>query len=81
METFLKIFGAAAAILLLALFLIPLGTLMGAVTGSIVGYFFGATLLPVFAKIGLGGFTMGQIGAFFGFVGAFFRSSLTTTKA
>ena len=51
-----------------------IGTIIGALTGWVVGIFFGTPILAIFSTIGIEGFTMTQIGAFLGFVGSFFRS-------
>lgn len=61
----------------LMFFYIIAGTLMGAFTGWVVGLFFGKTILGILASIGITGFKMWQIGAFLGFVGAFFKSNQT----
>ena len=52
-----------------------LGTLLGWFAGWVVGLFFSDMLLPIFAAIGLKGFTLAHIGAFFGFVGGFFMKT------
>ena len=51
-----------------------IGTIIGALTGWVVGIFFGTPILAILSAIGIEGFTMAQIGAFLGFVGSFFRS-------
>ncbi len=60
--------------------LIPLGTLFGAVCGSIVGWFFGDSILYVTDLLGLHNVTMWQYGAFLGFTGGFFRTSVSNNK-
>ncbi|MBO4285386.1 MAG: hypothetical protein J5895_04050 [Alphaproteobacteria bacterium] len=54
-----------------------LSSIIGALCGLVVGLIFGPTILGIFAAIGITGFKMWQIGAFLGFVGGFFRTSIT----
>ncbi|MBQ8870841.1 MAG: hypothetical protein IJ019_05650 [Alphaproteobacteria bacterium] len=54
-----------------------LGTLCGAFTGWFVGLFFGKTILNFLAALGITGFKMWQVGAVLGFVGGFFRNSVS----
>jgi len=53
--------------------------------GWIVGLFFGETILSVLAQIGITGFSMAEIGIFFGFICCFFspivRNQAPTNKA
>ena len=51
-------------------------TLVGALFGLIIGWFAGDVMLAMFAKLGIVGFSMMQIGAFLGFVGSFFGSTM-----
>lgn len=74
MDKFLAFVGAIIVVPLTLVFLIILGTLLGAVTGWIVGLFFSETILSVLAGFGAQGFTMWQLGAALGFIGPFFRS-------
>ena len=53
------------------------GTLMGALCGWIVGFFFSETILSFFAGLGITGLKMWQIGANLGFIGGFIRSVST----
>ncbi len=53
------------------------GTVMGWFAGWVVGLFFSDMLLPIFTAIGLKGFTLAHLGAFFGFVGGFFKAHQT----
>ena len=67
--------GLALGLFALILFsVIILATLFGWFAGWVVGLFFSDMLLPIFAAIGLKGFTLAHIGAFLGFVGGFFKS-------
>lgn len=66
------VFAAIGAVFLL----VTLGTLGGAVAGSIVGLFFGDTILGVVAQLGLH-VTMWQLGATLGFVGGFLRTTVS----
>ena len=65
---------------LLLFAVIILGTLFGWFAGWVVGLFFSDILLPIFAAVGFQGFTLAHIGAFLGFVGGFFKASVTTKK-
>jgi len=64
------------------LFLLPfilffatiIGTVAGAIGGWAVGLFYGDTILFILNQLGVHGVTMGQFGAFLGFVGGFFKS-------
>ena len=51
-------------------------TIAGALFGWIIGWFIGSTVLEILAQLGITGFSMWQIGAFLGFVGSFFGSTL-----
>lgn len=66
--------GVAAIVFLAVL----LSTLFGALAGWIVGLVFAETILGIFAALGIKGFAMWQIGAFLGFVGAFFKATTMT---
>jgi hypothetical protein len=80
MSGFIKT-GLALALFSLLLFsVVLLGTLFGWFAGWVVGLFFSDMLLPIFAGTFLKGVTLAHIGAFLGFVGGFFKSSLTTSK-
>lgn len=48
---------------------------IGIIVGWVVGLALGDTILGILAQIGITGFSMWQIGAFFGFVSSFFGSS------
>ena len=54
--------------------------LMGVVFGWVIGLFFGATILGIWADLGISGYAMWQIGAFLGFVGSFFGSTTNFNK-
>ena len=68
---------AATGIAILAALL---GVLSGAFVGWVVGWFFADTILGFFAALGITSFKMWQVGAVLGFVGSFFKSSVTTAK-
>lgn len=57
-----------------------LSALVGALSGWVVGLFFGETVLGIFAQLGIGGVEMWQVGLFLGFVGGFFRASFSSSK-
>lgn len=78
----LKIIGGAVVLIVL-LFLAPLiGVLCGAFSGWIVGFWWTDPILNFLSRFGLdtAGLTLWQIGAALGFLGSFFKSTLTTTK-
>lgn len=53
--------------------MVLISTLVGCITGWVVGIFFGDTILAFLACLGITGFKMWQIGAALGFIGSFFR--------
>ena len=59
---------------------ILLNTLVGIFVGWVVGLFFSETILSIFAMLGIKGVAMWQVGAFLGFVGGFFRTTVTNKK-
>lgn len=70
--------GVLAVVMVLACF----GALMGAITGWIVGLFFGEAITGVLIAFGASpAFTMWELGATLGFVGGFFRSGISIDKA
>ncbi len=54
------------------IFAVFLGTMFGAVSGWIMGWFFSETILNIFAAFGVKGFTMWEVGAFLGFISGYF---------
>ena len=58
-----------------------LGTVIGAFSGWVVGWFFAETILGFFSSIGIQGFEMWQLGAVLGFIGPFFRSYRMVSKS
>lgn len=80
MEFAAKIFGGTILVLGGLFLMVILGTLMGAISGWIVGLFFSDTILGVWSKFGISGFTMWELGAFLGFTGGFFRASQTNNS-
>lgn len=68
----LSIFALAVAVLL---FSIIVGTLMGAISGFIVGLFFSNPILLVLDAFGIDitNLALWQVGAALGFIGPFFR--------
>jgi hypothetical protein len=69
------------ALLLLAVmvFISPLiGVIFGAFSGWVVGLFWTNTLTAGLAAVGITGLKLWQIGATLGFVGGFFKTSVTS---
>lgn len=63
------------------IFLTPMiGSLTGAFAGWVVGLFFADTILGILRQIGITGVEMWQVGMFLGFVGGFFRASITKQR-
>jgi len=54
-----------------------LGTLMGALSGWVVGLFFSDTMLGILSQLGVKNIAMWQFGAFMGFVGGFLKTKVT----
>lgn len=81
MEDVFAVVGAVVVVVLIVFFLILLYPFMGALAGYIVGLVFGDTILGILGQMGLHGITMWQLGAFLGFVGGFFKTSVTQKKA
>ncbi len=81
MNILLKVLGGFAFFCILLFVVVLLGTLLGWFAGWVVGLFFSDMLLPIFAAIGLKGFTLAHIGAFLGFVGGFFKAVQTNTSS
>ena len=73
----LAAFGVASFFILAIVF----GTLGGAFVGWVVGWFFTETITAGFALFGIdiSSLAMWQVGMFLGFVGGFFKSTLTTS--
>ena len=65
---------SVAAVLFLAALI---GTVVGAFAGWVVGLFFTNTITTVLAALGVTGVKVWQLGAFLGFVGGFFKATLT----
>lgn len=59
------------------LFLMVLNVLFGAISGWLIGLFFGNTIIGVLDCVGISGFSMWEIGAFMGFIAGFFRKMIT----
>ncbi len=59
---------------LMALVIAVATTFLGGITGWVVGLFFEEPILGILACVGIKGFSMFQIGLFFGFVSCFFKT-------
>lgn len=70
-----------AILLIVALFFfVPmLGAVFGALAGWIVGLFFSETILGILTQMGIET-SMWEFGCFLGFVGGFFKTSITQNK-
>lgn len=77
MDTFIKFFGGAVLAIGGIMFFVVLGTLMGTVSGWIVGLLFGDTILGIASQLGIRNVSMWQLGAFLGFVGGFLKTKVT----
>ena len=69
--------GAAALAAVLLILASLLGALGGALSGWVVGWFFTETITSFMAALGVQGLAMWQIGMSLGFVGGFFKVTLT----
>ncbi|MBQ9732578.1 MAG: hypothetical protein IJV97_05795 [Alphaproteobacteria bacterium] len=76
MEAIVKLLSIAFMFFLTAI----LSTILGLIIGWVVGWFFGDTILSFFSCLGIDGFKMWQIGAALGFIGSFFRNSVSVNK-
>lgn len=69
----------------IAALLLMVGSLSGAVFGAagglVVGWWFGDTILNLLQQLGLHITSMWALGMTLGFIGGFFKSTLTTNKA
>ena len=66
------------AMLLVSFFLMIVGyTMIGAIIGWVVGWFFSEPILNFFAALGIENMSMWDLGAVLGFVGSFFKSNVT----
>jgi len=57
-----------------------LSVLFGMLAGWVTGLFFSDMLLPMFKGTFLEGYSLAYIGGFLGFIGAFFKTSYTSSK-
>lgn len=73
---FLIALGAAALLLIAAI----AGAFFGMVGGWVVGLFFTETITTVLAAFGVAPVAVWKLGAFFGFIGGFFKSIQTNNK-
>lgn len=77
MDKFAKIVGGLFLGICGVFFFVILGTLMGALSGWVVGLFFSDTILGILAQFGIHNITMTQFGAFMGFIGGFLKTKVT----
>lgn len=80
MSDFAKVVGGSVFVASF-IFLVPiLGVLFGAFAGWVVGLFFAETILGFLARMGMdiAGLAMWQVGAALGFIGGFFKATLST---
>lgn len=76
MESIAKFAGICAAGIGTAFIFIIISSLMGGISGWVVGLVFGDTILGIAAQIGIKDVTMFQLGLFLGFVGGFLRTKV-----
>jgi membrane protein DedA with SNARE-associated domain len=80
MESGVKALGAgfavASGIIGLIMFAVILGTLFGAISAWFIGLFFGDTILHVLGQFGVHDVTMWQLGAFFGFLSGYIKTTM-----
>lgn len=70
---------AAILIIMCAALVLPLiGFLSGAFSGWVVGLFFADTVLTFFSHLGINDLTMWQIGGSLGFIGGFFKTTVSS---
>ena len=74
---FTNIIKAVWMFYIIPLLLMVLQTLLGALFGWGVGLIFGKTILNILEQIGIYGVSMWQVGAFLGFVSAYFKTLIT----
>ena len=74
----MKVLGAIAAFVLVLMFLPLVGVLLGAFSGWVVGTFWPSTLAIGMNAVGMGAMAPYQFGAFFGFIGGFFKAIQVT---
>lgn len=79
MEKFATVLGGALLTLGGGFLFIVFGTLAGAISGWVVGLFFGDTILGIINQLGVKSVAMWQFGAFLGFVGGFLKTKVTAT--
>ncbi len=76
MDVFVKIFGGGVLVIGALFLTIILGTLMGGVAGWTIGLVFTDTIAALKQALGLA-VTDFELGAMLGFVGGFFRASVS----
>lgn len=76
----LIILGAVIGIIALPFALPLISALVGAFSGWVVGWFFSQTVLTFFAGLGITGLETWQLGLTLGFIGGFFKSTLSLNK-
>lgn len=74
--------GAFALIVIIFLLFPLIGSLVGAFAGWVVGLFFEDTILSTLARFGVdtGGLAMWQLGCTLGFIGGFFKTSVSKSE-
>lgn len=81
METLIKVFGGIVLTIGGVFFLIIFGTLFGGVAGWVIGMVFDQTIDALKVWASLEDVTDFQLGAMLGFVGGFFRASVSKSSA
>lgn len=83
MESFIKAIGAIVVLAVLLCLSPLIGVLAGAFSGWIVGLFFSDVILWFLTKVGVdtAGLEVWHVGVALGFLGSFFRPSITTNSS
>jgi hypothetical protein len=76
----LTIIGGALAAVIVAVLLPMLMPIIGAFAGAVVGFFFDETSRSFLDALGMKDLEMWQLGAMLGFVGGFFKSSVSASS-
>ena len=79
MEKVLLILGGGVVTIGGIFLLVVFGTLIGAISGWVVGLFFSETILGILSQFGVSNVAMWEFGAFLGFVGGFLKTKVAAS--